>query len=1039
MAAIDSRATVTCNLGEVISGGVSDSYLQGSGLVMTRGQITLAGTKTPEIGSEVQIDYSMNSGGGGRIPRSLRVLSAFADPLRETTEVSLGCLLTYLDGIMPVPSLQDGRASYVSPRQLECLNGLPKSAFPPPIMANDIFKFCLDGVNLIGNANLINSYMMDSYDLSGGYIQAIGNLLLSESKFAYASESTNRLVVGDLSDTGGSGSSSISEDDLIDISAVNNGEQPPTIVIVPYIDKKLETYEPDDARWEEVEVIGDPETIRLSWSTGTTTVTHTPTTKTISIYGEPNDLTDQCELFEGGYGNLENTVIRTETIRSVVLGQAASGYATAVYEGGGFPSVSLKGEIKEITEYEFDDRDRPVKSTTSIYEPMFAYAGRMSLPWVIGNASVSLGSEPVLVEKRIEQFDYAGESVVPTGVRPGQDVPENVVYQRVSQYTYNAWGKTQGGSQGPAESTNAEAFSSTAAVLSYIRASTGLVLTDSSVRANKAFNPKGSVRPGEADRSVQQGTLDGNGRKTKFVELQFANQGLQPRVTQYSPPLLTESYFSSGGTAVSVDSYAMSAKFGRAQHRLSLGNRFGMNIQVPPDRAPKHPGETFTISLAGYSGRYAANGINYSFDSSGIICSVDGLYIGGMGINGGTKSAKNSAAPWFYLPSGYNPANLPLASAGQLISPFNEIINVSAGCKLGAKIESQLAETLIPEIIHVGVAIGVAGTNNETKQSISTGLSVGCEVIGLVGNVEKSELGVKVGINVLSEKVNYTLVTPGVRIGTLIGPAAFKPELLINFETDWNESGIMTEQSDNQFEFTQLFNSIPDYFPSFPDEPFGPRFGDGCALTAFYDSDDDLRGGFVSTDPDFVVADSWTAEFWINPLGGFDAFRETSDTRNVLTLAGPAGLNPYGVTGLTFGVKTEFGVSDDTTTSAYLTFSEYLNNDQPISSRIEVANPLAPKLLLDTWQHVAFVKNAETGGPEASYSLYLNGVRVQQTMGYWANENHQIDAISIGCSCDGAGEFNSRMLFGTFIDELRFVNGKAIYTESSFTPPVGPF
>ena len=39
MAAIDSRATITCNLGDVISGGVSDSYPQNAGLVFTRGQI----------------------------------------------------------------------------------------------------------------------------------------------------------------------------------------------------------------------------------------------------------------------------------------------------------------------------------------------------------------------------------------------------------------------------------------------------------------------------------------------------------------------------------------------------------------------------------------------------------------------------------------------------------------------------------------------------------------------------------------------------------------------------------------------------------------------------------------------------------------------------------------------------------------------------------------------------------------------------------------------------------------------------------------
>ena len=141
MPAIDSRATVTCNLGEVISRGVSDSYIQNSGLVMTRGQLTLVGITTPSIGSEVKISYQLNKGDSGVIPRSLVVLSAFADPFRETTEISVGCKLTYLDGVMPVPSLENGQAAYLGPRQMECLNGLTPSAFVPPIFAQDVFEY----------------------------------------------------------------------------------------------------------------------------------------------------------------------------------------------------------------------------------------------------------------------------------------------------------------------------------------------------------------------------------------------------------------------------------------------------------------------------------------------------------------------------------------------------------------------------------------------------------------------------------------------------------------------------------------------------------------------------------------------------------------------------------------------------------------------------------------------------------------------------------------------------------------------------------
>ena len=171
MAAIDSRAVITCNLGEVISGGVSDSYLQNSGLVFTRGQLTLAGISTPAIGSDVEISYQMNDGASGSIPRSLVVLSAFADPFRGTTEVSVGCKLTYLDGVMPVPSLENGEAAYVGPRQLECLNGLPSSAFAPPIFASQLYSYCINKLGLtsgFANGNLTGTYMMEKYDLTQG-------------------------------------------------------------------------------------------------------------------------------------------------------------------------------------------------------------------------------------------------------------------------------------------------------------------------------------------------------------------------------------------------------------------------------------------------------------------------------------------------------------------------------------------------------------------------------------------------------------------------------------------------------------------------------------------------------------------------------------------------------------------------------------------------------------------------------------------------------------------------------------------------------
>ena len=142
-----------------------------------------------------------------------------------------------------------------------------------------------------GGVTLKGAYMLDRYDLTQGYVSAINNLLLSEGYVGYMGETGNLAVI--RLERSPTGNSNLSINDIIDVAGVNGGEQPASIVIVPYIDKKLERYEPDDAQWEEVENVGDPESITLKYSTGSTTVTHTPTTKTITEYGPAVDLTDR--------------------------------------------------------------------------------------------------------------------------------------------------------------------------------------------------------------------------------------------------------------------------------------------------------------------------------------------------------------------------------------------------------------------------------------------------------------------------------------------------------------------------------------------------------------------------------------------------------------------------------------------------------------------------------------------------------------------------------------------------------------------------
>ena len=1008
MTAIDSRAEVTCNLGEVIQGGISDSYLQNSGLVMTRGQLTLVGIQTPAIGSEVTISYRMSSGASGSIPRSLVVLSAFADPFRETTEVSVGCLLTYLDGVMPVPSLEDGSAAYTGPRQLECLNGLTPTAFVPPIFADQLFNYCCGKLGLTGGTTLSGTYMMDKYDLSGGYVSAIGNLLMSEGKVGYVT-GTKTLTVIDLGrdPQGGVG---LTTDEIIDVSSVNSGEQPASIVIVPYIDKKLEQYQPEEARWDEVETVGDQESVTLAYDGGSKTVTHAPSTKTITEYGEPVSLTDQCELKNGGFGDLSDTVVKTTTTRSTVLGHASSGYATALLDANRNVDTGLVGEIEEVTTFEFDEKDRPIRQTTEIYEPYFVYAGRLSLPWVFFDddgevtSSVQLGNEKVLVERTVEEIEYAGETSVPTGLKPGQDVSEPTVYQRVNRYTYQAWGKTQGGSQGPAESTTLDVFQTATGVLNFIDNSLGLVLTDSEVTANKTFNPKGQRRPGEADRAVQKGTIDDGGRATKYVELQFEGQGSGTRVVQYSPPHLTESYFTNMGAVVSVDSYAMSAKFGRVQHKLTLGNRLGMNVTTTPDKVELDPYAGLSVSAAGYAATYAVNGMNWSFGRDGIVASVDALYIGGNGIGGTRRDARSAGACWYYLPSDYDAANLPAVSEGQLIKPFNERVNMAPGVSLGCRVQSQRAQALVPQTVELGVALGVDGTVGNTKHVVHIGVALGVEAASSNGFVADVSIGVALGTDVVTDKATAKVVELGVKAGVNIGPALDLPWLLMNFDTDFSD------QSPNNFVFADSGSgTMPSIHPS--GSP-ASRFGPGCMTR----DGTSQSGKVLDLGVGVQFNRTWTIEFWTYLTA--DSFRNENYRETFMSLKGDG-------QGWDIDFLPTAGASEP-----------HLEVYEPPYTVI--GEPTGPTIPLNQWVHIAVVAEEEAGNYGNELRLYTNGVRV--ALGYLdKSKNYLITHVCLGNNFRWSDKTVRYQYWYGFMDELRITLGKAVYTGTSFTPPTGPF
>lgn len=221
----DIRAKVYCSLGKVISGDFSDDYLQDNGLIKTSGTVILDGIYRPVIGDKVEFAYYRN-GLVSKLPRTLRVLSSFADPFRRITTVEIGCKFTYFDNRKP---------PIVNPKSIE-ENNVDCEIFRTaiiPISAAYVFQKCLDELGLQSDPiPLTNKFSVEEFDLSSGYIQVMSELLSSEGYFCYL-DGSETVKIRSFNETTNTGPL-LTSDDLIDLAPIGVGELSGDSIVVRF-------------------------------------------------------------------------------------------------------------------------------------------------------------------------------------------------------------------------------------------------------------------------------------------------------------------------------------------------------------------------------------------------------------------------------------------------------------------------------------------------------------------------------------------------------------------------------------------------------------------------------------------------------------------------------------------------------------------------------------------------------------------------------------------------------------------------------------
>lgn len=655
--AIDIRAITICSLGPLISASINDDYVQGAGLILVTGSCEISGIINPAPGDIVTFSYTQN-GITRKIPRKLRVLSSFADPFRRTTSVTLGCKLTYMQDVRSAP-LIDGESAILDPKRLQCLNDyVDYSLTEPgsiPFSTNSLMNYCLEKLGITTSSNPLANwfYRDEGIDFSNGYVNILGDLLLSESYCGYL-DYNEVLQVFSLDQEGGTGPV-LNQDKVIDVSSINTGQLPADTVIVRYNSLSINADEGETvipriySNQESAESWGTPTTIRFEITVfynyapditltgvGYREVNVIPYTKTITEYGSDNGWDATSCLISSGGPDLSDSVIRREQTKRVYVAEAANSYCSYALSSGADFDANMTDEEKTITNYTYDRKGNLVSEVTEIYVPFFAWIGRFDFyPFEDGELVSFAGYLPVLAQREVVNYEYS-YAPGPTYIylKPGEVFEPEISGQTVRREISVNWGLTQGGAQ----AINTRLKYNGNGISDYLSSASAILVPQTS---EVNVNSNRLVIGGRVRQAYKDPVAPENGSRIERTDqVTYVTGSSEPsRVLEFSIPYQADDYLGPANlSGVSVvyggKANLQARKFGRVQNKLLHGNRYGINIQTGPTNLPTQPFSPFILQANGLSALYRTNGTSWTIDQNGIVLSTDALFWGAIGGTG---------------------------------------------------------------------------------------------------------------------------------------------------------------------------------------------------------------------------------------------------------------------------------------------------------------------------------------------------------------------------------------------------------------------
>lgn len=455
----DGRAVSTCSLGPLISAEIAAAdSLQENGLVKYKGNAELSGIFRPALGTVVTFTYTMD-GETYTVPKKMRVLSSFANPLTRTTSVELGCLLTYKADLREPEKIDTELANkdfslvagsttwddypalggaYSSSWGAETENsggglGLDLTYWNQDykkvgasITAKWAFKYCLEKLGMTSSTiPLTNKFRLQEFDFSAGWVQVMSDLLQSESYIGEL-DYDEVLQIRSLTTDTATGPILYSTD-LIQVNPINVGGVPANAVGVEYSVWKLNsTPDPDQDSYQsgggtsggqgvtEDETTIDPEDgpgweFSEQTGPGTSAVVKWENTAgqedTYVAPYTPSVISKTQYIVTAGGKRVPS---QTTQIRSSIVSAEAPSYAGARLKAGSFTEATV--QERTITTYEYNANGDRTAQVVEKFQSAVAVAGATNIKFWYPTGVVTVGTDLIQTEKVRVEFYQAGAS-----------------------------------------------------------------------------------------------------------------------------------------------------------------------------------------------------------------------------------------------------------------------------------------------------------------------------------------------------------------------------------------------------------------------------------------------------------------------------------------------------------------------------------------------------------------------------------------------------------------------------------------------------